>query len=104
VNNNEICGIREKSIDNLSRLRVLSLRNNKVTMMQERAFRALKSNMMHLDVAGLILKLVNSHKCIHKVHCIVRKSSFLLVRINVAARMDGRSTTIAAKEPNARVT
>jgi hypothetical protein len=56
VNNNEICGIREKSIDNLSRLRVLSLRNNKVTMMQERAFRGLKSNMMHLDVAGILLK------------------------------------------------
>ncbi|XP_059481196.1 protein artichoke isoform X2 [Neocloeon triangulifer] len=52
VNNNEICGIGERSLEGLSRLRVLSLRNNKVKMMQERAFRALRSNMVHLDVAG----------------------------------------------------
>ncbi|CAB3365577.1 Hypothetical predicted protein [Cloeon dipterum] len=52
VNNNEICGVGLRSLEGLSRLRVLSMRNNKVKMMQEGAFRALRSNMIHLDVAG----------------------------------------------------
>lgn len=103
MNNNEICGIREKSIDNLSRLRVLSLRNNKVTMMQERAFRALKSNMMHLDVAGKQSKTSNQRKYSQSALYIVRKSSFLFVRINVAAGMDGRGAAVAASKPSARV-
>ncbi|KAF4528791.1 hypothetical protein B566_EDAN017316 [Ephemera danica] len=52
VDNNDICGLRARTLSGLSRLRVLSMRNNRVSMLQERAFRSLRSNMVHLDVAG----------------------------------------------------
>lgn len=52
MDNNQICNIRGAPFNHLSRLRVLSLRNNRMTTVTEYAFQKLRSNVVNLDVDG----------------------------------------------------
>lgn len=52
MDNNQICNIRGSPFNNLSRLRVLSLKHNRMTSVSEAAFQKLKNNIMVLDIDG----------------------------------------------------
>ena len=52
MDHNRICGIQGSPFDDMPRLRVLSLRNNRITTVSEKAFKRLRSNIAVLDIDG----------------------------------------------------
>lgn len=52
MDNNRICGIDGTPFDNMPRLRVLSMRSNRMPSVSENAFKRLRSNIAILDIDG----------------------------------------------------
>jgi hypothetical protein len=52
MDNNHICAIQGSPFNGLPRLRVLSLKNNRMTSLAEPAFQRLRSNIAVLDIDG----------------------------------------------------
>ena len=79
MDNNRICVIQGSPFDDMPRLRVLSLRNNRMASVSEGAFKRLRSNIAVLDINGeigeffsVIYNLMICRKMLFldvKVHC-----------------------------------
>lgn len=52
MDNNKICAIQGSPFDDMPRLRVLSLRSNRMASVTENAFKRLRSNIAVLDIDG----------------------------------------------------
>jgi hypothetical protein len=52
MDNNHICGIHGSPFNGMPRLRVLSLKNNRMTSLAESAFQRLRTNIAVLDIDG----------------------------------------------------
>lgn len=52
MDNNRICAVHGSPFDDMPRLRVLSLRSNRMTAVSENAFKRLRSNIAVLDIDG----------------------------------------------------
>ena len=57
IDNNRICRIVGTSFNGMSRLRILSLRNNKIITFPERAVEKLRGNLINLDIDGKYFSL-----------------------------------------------
>lgn len=57
MDNNRICEIQGSPFDDMPRLRVLSLRHNKMASVSENAFKRLRSNIAILDIDGNFLTI-----------------------------------------------
>lgn len=63
MDNNQICGIQGSPFNDMPRLRVLSLRNNRMASVSENAFKRLRSNIAVLDIDGKFSKFLKSENC-----------------------------------------
>lgn len=52
MDDNKICGVHGSPFNHMPRLRVLSMRNNKIMSFPERAVEKIRSNIAVLDIAG----------------------------------------------------
>lgn len=85
MDNNRICTIQDSPFDNMPRLRVLSLRNNRMASVLENSFKRLRSNIAVFDIDGNFARhhalfLLSSYsKCnqLTKFKNIFRKSTVL---------------------------
>lgn len=52
MDNNRLCNIEGTPFEKMSRLRMLSLRDNKMTTLAEPTFSKLRSSIMYFDIEG----------------------------------------------------